>query len=134
MTLKAWPTSGSPRLRFSPRRTLRRGKVTASGKFVACGRMGRGERSKKKKRFRSLSPLGRSGTPGGRGTPDTGAGYGGGGGGTLTDQERLAWKCYHCHMPGTSVWAVRDGPTAPRSLCHNCGLLGSPVLDRRCWV
>ncbi|KAG7108215.1 SWI/SNF chromatin-remodeling complex subunit snf5 like protein [Verticillium longisporum] len=86
-------------------------------------RMGRGERSKKKKRFRSLSPLGRSGTPGGRGTPDTGAGYGGGGGGTLTDQERLAWKCYHCHMPGTSVWAVRDGPTAPRSLCHNCGLL-----------
>ncbi|EEY20224.1 conserved hypothetical protein [Verticillium alfalfae VaMs.102] len=81
-------------------------------------RMGRGERSKKKKRFRSLSPLGRSGTPGGRGTPDTGAGYGGGGGGTLTDQERLAWKCYHCHMPGTSVWAVRDGPTAPRYSCH----------------
>ena len=43
--------------------------------------MGRGERSKKKKRFRSLSPLARGGTPGGRGTPDTGAaGYGGGGG------------------------------------------------------
>ena len=41
--------------------------------------MGRGERSKKKRRFRSLSPLGRSGTP--SGTPDTGvAGYGGGGG------------------------------------------------------
>lgn len=43
--------------------------------------MGRGERSKKKRRFRSLSPQGRGGTPGGRGTPDTGAaGYGGGGG------------------------------------------------------
>ena len=41
--------------------------------------MGRGERSKKKRRFRSLSPVGRGGTPGG--TPDTGAaGYGGGGG------------------------------------------------------
>jgi chromatin structure-remodeling complex subunit SFH1 len=48
--------------------------------------MGRGERSKKKRRFRSLSPLGRSGTPGGRGTPDTGAGAGyGGGGGSLSD-------------------------------------------------
>ncbi|PGH07941.1 hypothetical protein AJ80_07922 [Polytolypa hystricis UAMH7299] len=44
--------------------------------------MGRGERNKKKRRFRSISPLGRSGTPGGRGTPETnaGAGYGGGGG------------------------------------------------------
>ena len=39
--------------------------------------MGRGERSKKKRRFRSLSPLARGGTPGGRGTPDI-AGYGGG--------------------------------------------------------
>ena len=41
--------------------------------------MGRGERSKKKRRFRSLSPVGRGATPGG--TPDAGAtGYGGGGG------------------------------------------------------
>lgn len=40
--------------------------------------MGRGERSKKKRRFRSLSPVGRGATPGG--TPDAGAtGYGGGG-------------------------------------------------------
>ena len=39
--------------------------------------MGRGERSKRKRRFRSLSPLGRGGTPGG--TSET-AGYGGGGG------------------------------------------------------
>jgi chromatin structure-remodeling complex subunit SFH1 len=36
--------------------------------------LGRGERSKKKRRFRSLSPLGRD-------TPDTGSGYGGVGGG-----------------------------------------------------
>ena len=41
--------------------------------------MGRGERSKKKRRFRSLSPVG-------RGTPEVGnSGYGGGGVGTLTD-------------------------------------------------
>lgn len=41
--------------------------------------MGRGERSKKKRRFRSLSPLA-------RGTPDVGnAGYGGGGAGSLND-------------------------------------------------
>ena len=41
--------------------------------------MGRGERSKKKRRFRSLSPVGRT-------TPDVGnAGYGGGGAGSLND-------------------------------------------------
>lgn len=46
--------------------------------------LGRGERSKRKKRFRSLSPSGS--TPGGRGTPDTGSGAGyGGGGGTLSE-------------------------------------------------
>ncbi|KAI1819265.1 hypothetical protein F4861DRAFT_527593 [Xylaria intraflava] len=75
-------------------------------------RMGRGERSKKKRRFRSLSPLGRSGTPGGRGTPDVG--YGGGGVGSLTDQERYGWRCTHCRIWGTGVWAVRDGPYGPR--------------------
>ncbi|KAF3016146.1 hypothetical protein G7054_g14573 [Neopestalotiopsis clavispora] len=84
-------------------------------------RMGRGERSKKKRRFRSLSPLNRSGTPGGWGTPDVG--YGGGGAGSLTDQERYNWRCTHCRIWGTSVWAVRDGPYGPRSLCANCGLL-----------
>jgi chromatin structure-remodeling complex subunit SFH1 len=48
--------------------------------------LGRGERNKRKRRFRSLSPTGRSGTPGGRGTPDTGSGAGyGGGGGTLSE-------------------------------------------------
>lgn len=45
--------------------------------------LGRGERSKRKRRFRSLSPLARGGTPGGHGTPET-TGYGGGGG-TLAD-------------------------------------------------
>ncbi|KAH6660531.1 hypothetical protein BKA67DRAFT_653705 [Truncatella angustata] len=84
-------------------------------------RMGRGERSKKKRRFRSLSPLARGGTPGGWGTPDVG--YGGGGAGSLADQERLHWRCTHCCIWGTSVWAVRDGPSGPRSLCANCGLL-----------
>ncbi|KXJ89233.1 hypothetical protein Micbo1qcDRAFT_189774 [Microdochium bolleyi] len=82
-------------------------------------RMGRGERSKKKRRFRSLSPLNRSGTPGGRGTPDV-MGYGGIAG-SLTDQERLSWRCTHCRIWGTSVWAVRDGPYGQRSLCANCG-------------
>lgn len=104
-------------------------------------RMGRGERSKKKRRFRSLSPLARSGTPGGRATPDVGgglAGYGGGGG--LNDYERNTWRCSHCKVWGTAVWAVRDGPNGPRvshipdlndnmiltwkkTLCNNCGFL-----------
>lgn len=60
----------------------------SSGYFDADSEtpLGRGERNKRKRRFRSLSPLGRGGTPGGRGTPDTssGAGYGGGGG-TLSE-------------------------------------------------
>lgn len=78
--------------------------------------MGRGERSKKKRRFRSLSPLGREGTPGGsRGTPGAGAmGYGGGSGGGLTDYERQSWRCSWCAIFGSAVWAVRDGPMGAR--------------------
>ncbi|KAI5286424.1 Chromatin structure remodeling complex protein sfh1 [Ascosphaera aggregata] len=82
--------------------------------------MGRGERTKKKRRFRSLSPLARAGTPA-RGTPDA-TGYGGGGG-QLTDWERQTWRCSNCWVYGTGVWAVRDGPAGPRRLCNNCGLL-----------
>lgn len=76
-------------------------------------RMGRGERSKKKKRFRSLSPVGRGLTPG-RGTPDVGGIAGYGGSVSLTDYERTSWKCTHCKIWGTSVWAVRDGPYGPK--------------------
>jgi chromatin structure-remodeling complex subunit SFH1 len=103
-------------------------------------RMGRGERSKKKKRFRSLSPLARGGTPGGRGTPDIGGIAGYGGGGSLNDYERNTWRCSHCMVWGTAVWAVRDGPNGARvsflsaasaeydtdvqqTLCNNCGFL-----------
>lgn len=83
-------------------------------------RMGRGERSKKKRRFRSLSPLGRAGTPGGRGTPVEGLqGYGGAIGGGLTDYERSTWRCTHCKVWGSSIWAARDGPYGPRVSFHN---------------
>ncbi|KAI9756260.1 MAG: hypothetical protein M4579_003927 [Chaenotheca gracillima] len=87
--------------------------------------MGRGERSKKKRRFRSLSPVARANTPGGRGTPDIGGGIAayGGGGGSLMDWERQTWRCSHCLVWGSGVWAVRDGPSGPRSLCNNCGLI-----------
>lgn len=105
-------------------------------------RMGRGERNRRKRRLRSPSPTGRAGTPGGRGTPDVG-GYGGGG--SLADVEREQWRCLHCGVRGTSVWAVRDGPAGQRvsfscprrvmtrllgrlltrkqTLCNNCGYL-----------
>ncbi|KAH7330331.1 hypothetical protein BKA65DRAFT_554316 [Rhexocercosporidium sp. MPI-PUGE-AT-0058] len=86
-------------------------------------RMGRGERSKKKRRFRSLSPLGRSGTPGGRGTPDVGGVPAYGGGGSLTEYERSMWRCKHCQIWGSSVWAVRDGPHGPKTLCNNCAYI-----------
>jgi chromatin structure-remodeling complex subunit SFH1 len=97
-------------------------------------RMGRGERSKKKRRFRSLSPTGRE-------TPDFSAAFGGEQG-KLTESERPTWQCTHCRIGGSAVWAVRDGPNGPRvsvykphecmshiankpfkSLCNNCGLL-----------
>jgi chromatin structure-remodeling complex subunit SFH1 len=98
--------------RFSSNAGMIGGMPFGLGGEVEEERMGRGERSKKKRRFRSLSPLGRSGTPGGRGTPDVG--YGGGGVGSLTDQERFNWRCTHCCIWGTCVWAVRDGPYGPR--------------------
>ncbi|KAK0365602.1 Chromatin structure remodeling complex protein sfh1 [Friedmanniomyces endolithicus] len=77
-------------------------------------RMGRGERSKKKRRFRSLSPAGRD-------TPDI-AGFGGTSG-QLTEGERQYWRCSHCQIWGAAIWGVRDGPHGPRTLCNNCGLL-----------
>ncbi|PQE11173.1 snf5 smarcb1 ini1 protein [Rutstroemia sp. NJR-2017a BVV2] len=112
--------------RFSSTTGMVGGLPQAGGYFdepPAEERMGRGERSKKKRRFRSLSPVGRSGTPGGRGTPDTGGTAGYGGGGSLTDYERTNWRCSHCKVWGTSVWCVRDGPYGPRTLCNNCGFL-----------
>ncbi|KJX93489.1 hypothetical protein TI39_contig4307g00002 [Zymoseptoria brevis] len=77
-------------------------------------RMGRGERAKKKRRFRSLSPAGRD-------TPEV-AGFGGTSS-QLTEGERQYWSCSHCNVWGTAIWGVRDGPAGPRTLCNNCGLL-----------
>ena len=86
--------------------------------------MGRGERSKRKKRFRSLSPVARGATPGG--TSES-AGYGGGGG-LLSERsacspiyrstlilcrDRASWRCSYCSVPGSGVWAIRDGPAGP---------------------
>ena len=38
-------------------------------------------------------------------------------------RERQSWRCAHCWVWGTAVWAVRDGPKGPRTLCNNCGYL-----------
>ena len=78
-------------------------------------RMGRGERSKKKRRFRSLSPTGRD-------SPDLNAAFGGESG-KLSEGERQYWHCSHCGIWGGAVWSVRDGPGGARSLCNSCGLL-----------
>ena len=29
-------------------------------------------------------------------------------------RERQTWRCAHCLVHGTAVWAVRDGPNGPR--------------------
>jgi chromatin structure-remodeling complex subunit SFH1 len=75
--------------------------------------MGRGERSKKKRRFRSLSPVAKAlGTPA-EGANGTGTGWGGAEN-KLQEYERQNWRCAWCLVWGTGVWAVRDGPTGPR--------------------
>lgn len=75
--------------------------------------MGRGERSKKKRRFRSLSPVAKAlGTP-----AENGNGHGTGWGGAenkLSEYEKQNWRCAWCLVWGTGVWAVRDGPTGSR--------------------
>ena len=70
--------------------------------------MGRGERNRKKRRLRSPSP---SNKP----TPEpTDAGWGGDIKAFANDTERLNWRCSHCQVWGTAVWAVRHGPRGPR--------------------
>ena len=104
--------------RFSSTTNMDRGTSAQQGGYFdqpadrAETPMGRGERSKKKRRFRSLSPLGKNGTPG-RSTPDQQVGYGGSGGG-LSEWERQTWRCSHCLVHGAATWAVRDGPHGPR--------------------
>ena len=102
--------------------------------------MGRGERSKKKRRFRSLSPVAKA--LGGSGDAiSTTAAWGAGGSGILNESERQVFRCKWCQVWGSAVWAVRDGPgpdgnrvssptlllavklTITQSLCQNCGLL-----------
>lgn len=64
--------------------------------------MGRGERSKKKRRFRSLSPVGRA-------TPDVGnAGYGGGGAGSLNEWHVLRNLTGQAWFSLTNVFAGRE--------------------------
>lgn len=84
--------------------------------------LGRGERSKKKRRFRSLSPLAKAGTP--DLANSAGAAWGGEGS-KLTEDEKRTWRCKHCGMPASAVWAVRDGPQGLRVS------LKSPVVGRR---
>ena len=88
--------------------------------------MGRGERSKKKRRYRSLSPVAKAlaGAADNTGGGINGAGTGwGGAANQLSEYERQNWRCKWCLVWGSAVWAVRDGPMGPRTLCNNCGLL-----------
>ena len=91
--------------------------------------LGRGERSKKKRRFRSLSPVAKAQTPA-EGVNGIGSAWGGADN-KLADWEKQTWRCKWCLVWGSAVWAVRDGPTGPRvstsDLSLSCDLL---TLDR----
>ena len=90
--------------------------------------MGRGERSKKKRRFRSLSPLAKAGTP--DVSNSAGAAWGGEGS-KLTEDEKRSWRCRHCYMPASGVWAVRDGPQGPRVSLHFICLVRHELTSAR---
>lgn len=75
--------------------------------------MGRGERSKKKRRFRSLSPVAKALNTPAEGASGVGTGWGGAEN-KLQEYEKQNWRCAWCLVWGTGVWAVRDGPTGPR--------------------
>lgn len=71
--------------------------------------MGRGERNRKKRKLRSPSPSAKEGTPA---EPDSG--WGGDNKTFVQEMDRLNWRCTHCLVWGTAVWAVRNGPRGPR--------------------
>jgi len=74
--------------------------------------MGRGERNRKKRKLRSPSP---SNKP----TPEpTDAGWGGDIKPFVQEMDRLNWRCTHCLVWGSAVWAVRSGPKGPRVSLH----------------
>lgn len=93
--------------------------------------MGRGERSKKKRRFRSLSPVGKAGTPD---TSNSAGAAWGGEGSKLTDNEKQTWRCRHCFIPAGAVWAVRDGPHGPRVSQASCSLINILTGHRHCAI
>lgn len=35
-------------------------------------------------------------------------------GADMCTRERQNWRCSHCKVWGSAVWAVRDGPNGPR--------------------
>ncbi|KAJ9495007.1 Chromatin structure remodeling complex protein sfh1 [Exophiala xenobiotica] len=91
--------------------------------------LGRGERSKKKRRFRSLSPVGKAQTP-----ESSASAAWGGEGNRLQEYERQTWRCKHCLIWGNAVWAVRDGPLGARTLCNNCGLIFERDKELPVWA
>lgn len=115
------------------------------GMFGDESAMGRGERNRKKRRLRSPSPS--AGTPANEADDNAW----GGEGGRLLDYERNSWRCTHCLVWGSAVWAVRRGPRGPKvgrsckttltssltrgqTLCHNCGLLYERDKELPLWM
>ena len=103
--------------------------ISTPGGAVGAGdetpSMGRGERSKKKRRFRSLSPVARAiGNAAAAGTPDPGLGSIGVGWGGETSKpseyEKQQWRCIWCQVWGNSAWALRDGPNGGRVCLLSC--------------
>lgn len=85
--------------------------------------MGRGERNRKKRKLRSPSPSAKTSTP----AEPTDAGWGGEAN-KLQEHERYQWRCSHCLVWGTAVWAVRNGPKGPRVSCATAASTGEKLL------
>lgn len=106
--------------------------------------MGRGERNRRKRMRRSASPSTKD-------TPEPQeSGWGGDNKAFTNDQERSTWRCSHCLVWGTAVWAVRSGPKGPRvslieasntmfctnnqqTLCNNCAMLYERDKELPAW-
>ena len=53
---------------------------------------------------------------------------------TFSCRERPAWRCSHCLVHGSAVWAVRDGPSGPRVSAPLCQSSTTTYVTSHCVI